>query len=41
LIFCFTTEAVLRGRPLPNEAQLNEKIKGHYASVIDGTHPYF
>lgn len=41
LLFCFTTEAVLRGRALPDETQLNEKIKGHYDSVIDGTHPYF
>lgn len=41
LIFCFTTEAVLRGRKLPTEAILADKIKGHYDSVIDGTHPYF
>ncbi|WLS77453.1 hypothetical protein Q3V30_13275 [Erwinia pyri] len=41
LIFCFTTEAILRGRELPGEALLSEKIKGHYSSVIDGTHPYF
>ena len=41
LIFCFTTEAILRGRELPGEALLAEKIKGHYDSVIDGTHPYF
>lgn len=41
LIFCFTTEAILRGRDLPSETELAEKIKGHYASVIDGTHPYF
>lgn len=41
LIFCFTTEAVLRGRKLPSEAELTAKIKGHYTSVIDGTHPYF
>lgn len=41
LIFCFTTEAILRGRDLPSEAQLSAKIKGHYNSVIDGTHPWF
>lgn len=41
LIFCFTTEAILRGRELPGETVLTGKIKGHYDSVIDGTHPYF
>lgn len=41
LLFCFTTEALLRGQPLPNETRLNEKIKSHYNRVIDGTHPYF
>ncbi|WP_158784391.1 hypothetical protein [Pantoea sp. BAV 3049] len=41
LLFCFTTEAVLRGQALPDETQLNEKIKDHFDSVIDGTHPWF
>ncbi|MFU9138096.1 hypothetical protein [Erwinia tasmaniensis] len=41
LIFCFTAEAVLRGRPLPDEVQLNKRVKTHHQSVIEGTHPYF
>jgi len=41
LLFCLTTETVLRGQPLPDETRLNEKIKSHYDRVIDGTHPYF
>ncbi|WP_034915727.1 MULTISPECIES: hypothetical protein [Erwinia] len=38
LIFCFTTEALLRGKPLPDQAELNAKIDTHFASVVDGTH---
>lgn len=41
LIFCFATEAVLRGHALPDKARLSAKIKSHYDSVIEGTHPGF
>ncbi|WP_428943407.1 hypothetical protein ACQK5W_11735 [Pantoea sp. FN060301] len=41
LIFCFATEAVLRGHALPDKTLMNAKIKGHYDSVIEGTHPSF
>ncbi|MCX8956361.1 hypothetical protein [Erwinia psidii] len=41
LLFCLASEAVLRGQPLPDRARLNERIKRHYDSVIDGTHPFF
>lgn len=41
LLFCFTTEALIRGQPLPIQTRLNDRIKQHYDSVIDGTHPFF
>ncbi|MEN5015088.1 hypothetical protein ABEH87_01820 [Erwinia sp. Eh17-17] len=41
ITFGATAEAVLRGRPLPTEAQLSARIKQHHASVTDRTHPWF
>ncbi|WP_152542795.1 hypothetical protein [Erwinia mallotivora] len=41
LLFCFTCEAVVRGQPLPDRTQLDEQIKQHHHSVIDGTHAFF
>lgn len=41
ITFGATAEAVLRGRPLPDESQLTTRIKQHHASVTDRTHPWF
>lgn len=39
--FGATAEAVLRGKPLPTEAQLKARIKQHHSSVTERMHPWF
>lgn len=41
ITFGATAEAVLRGRPLPTEAQLKNRVKEHHTSVTERMHPWF
>ena len=41
VIFDATAKAVLRGRPLPSQSQLDALIKAHHHQVIERTHPWF
>ncbi|MTD25491.1 hypothetical protein [Erwinia sorbitola] len=41
ITFGATAETVLRGRPLPTEAELKNRIKQLHTSVTDRTHPWF